>query len=165
VPWIVAQTNPRQEILASAELKKYAYIVYCPLARVTVRHSGKITHRIDPLFSRYLFVADAGQSAAIRRIRHISDVLMAGDRIARVPDAVIDDIRARETNGAVNIDPAPAVRFVPGSAVRVTSGSMDRVRAIYQQHRGSDRAVVLMEVLGARRAVIVDRSNLIPIPV
>ena len=160
MPWIVAQTKPRQEIFAEAELKKYGFGVYCPLARFTVRHAGKINHRVEPLFSRYLFVADSNQSAALRRIRYISDVLMQGDRFARVSDAVIDAIRARETNGAVDIN--PPVRSSPGCSVRVTAGPMEGMMAIYQRQRGEDRAIVLLRVLGERREVAINSCALEP---
>lgn len=158
--WVVAQTKSRHEKFAICELERHGHSVYCPLARITKRHAGKVWQDVEPLFARYLFIVDSNQSAAVRRIRGVTSVIMQGNRFARVPDAVIESIRAREVLGAVPLDIRAPDRFSVNDRVKITKGTLQGLDAVYKARSGEARALVLVKFLGSMRPVPVSIDDL-----
>ena len=78
---------------------------------------------------------------------------MDGDSPAKVPDAVIDEIRSRERNGVVEL-PQPPSDFRPGQQVRIVHGVLARKLAIYSGMKSSERVEILLAMLGAQQRVI-----------
>jgi transcription antitermination factor NusG len=62
------------------------------------------------LFPNYLFVRIELQWHAVRRTIGVASLIMSGDEPAKVADAVIDGIRARERGGYVELDEKPRLR-------------------------------------------------------
>jgi len=106
--WCCAQVEPRRERLASYCLTLAGYEIYQPLLREQRRSHGRKITVTPPLFPGYLFVWvvrgwwDARWSPGVVRL------IMDGLLPARVPDAVINEIRSRERGGFV--EPAEAAR-------------------------------------------------------
>ena len=83
-------------------------------------------------------------------------LVMDGPVPARVPDAVISEIRSRERGGFVELSKPRGL--VPGMKVRVTSGPLrDRIGllALLTPH---DRVLVLLQLLGGEQRVELARS-------
>src|SRR5215472_5875284 len=121
--WCCAQVELRRERLASYTLGLAGYEIYQPLLREQIRsRSGRKIVRTPPLFPGYLFVWvvrgwwDARWSPGVVRL------IMDGLLPARVPDAVINEIRSRERNGLVELPKLHGLR--PGMRVRVISGPL-----------------------------------------
>jgi transcriptional antiterminator RfaH len=118
VYWACAQVEPRRERLASHCLALAGYQLYQPLLREQRRSHGRKIIVTPPLFPGYLFLWvvsgwwNARWAAGVRRL------VMDGQVLARVPDAVIAEIRSRERNGFVEL-PRPR-GLTPGTRVRVT---------------------------------------------
>lgn len=55
--WFVAQTSPRKEAVALANLHNQGFLAYCPRVARTKRHARKFTTVREPLFPGYVFVA------------------------------------------------------------------------------------------------------------
>src|SRR5262245_22437492 len=120
--WACAQVEPRRERLASHCLGLTGYEIYQPLLREQRRSHGRKIAVTLPLFPGYLFV---------RVVRGWWDAAWApgGDRLimdgrvpARVPDAVIGEIRSRERGGFVELPKPHGLK--PGMRVRVVSGPL-----------------------------------------
>src|SRR5215813_8627824 len=118
--WACAQVEPRRERLASYTLALAGYDIYEPRLREQIRsRSGRKIVRTPPLFPGYLFVWvvrgwwDARWSPGVVRL------IMDGLLPARVPDAVISDIRSRERGGFVELPKVHGLK--PGMRVRVVS--------------------------------------------
>jgi transcriptional antiterminator RfaH len=157
--WIVAQTKPRLEQYVSDSLARaQQFETYCPMARVTKRHARQTTCVVEPLFARYLFVRDTGQIATIRRMHGVVSVIMTGDRPARVSDSIVDAIRSRETDGAIDIDVRQM--FSKGEIVRVTKGPYHGMTAIYKHASGTDRACIMISALGSIRKATIANCDL-----
>ena len=75
--------------------------------------------------------------------------VMDGAAPARVPDAVIDDIRAREVPGLVELPKPPLAQF--GDAVRILRGPFEGRLALYCGMKPRARVEVLLSLLGSRQ--------------
>jgi transcription antitermination factor NusG len=89
--WACAQIDARHERLAMRCLSLSGHVVYQPRIKSPRRES-------EPLFANYLFVAVELQWHLIRWSPGVMKLIMAGEQPARVPDAVIDGLHARERN-------------------------------------------------------------------
>ena len=74
------------------------------------------------------------------------------DGPARVPDAVIAEIRSRERNGLVEL-PKPRLDLAPGMRVRAISGPLhDQIRMLGAL-RPHERVLVLLHLFGGEQRV------------
>jgi transcriptional antiterminator RfaH len=80
---------------------------------------------------------------------------MDGATPAKVPGAVIAEIRSREREGAIELPP----KLRPGDRVRVLCGPFRDQLAIYAGMSGRDRVAVLMRLLGGERRILLHRSD------
>ena len=155
--WCCAQVEYRRERLASYCLGLAGYEIYEPRLREQVRsRTGRKIVRTPPLFPGYLFVWvvrgwwDARWSAGVRRL------VMDGEQPARVPDAVIAEIRSRERNGFVELLKPRGLK--PGMRVRVISGPLSEQIGMLAALRPHERVLVLLQLLGGQQRVELARS-------
>lgn len=162
-PWCVLMCKPRREALAEANLINQGYRVYLPRLATQRRRDGKWVDTLEPLFPRYLFVA-AGRVqqgfAAVRSTLGVSDLVRFGGRLAMIPEAVVDALRAREEPGTAAC--ARRSVFQPGSAVRFQGGPFAGLDGIFEMEAGEGRAFILLELLGKLNKVKVGVDWLIP---
>jgi len=76
---------------------------------------------------------------------------MDGEQPARVPDAVIAEIRSRERNALVEL-PRPR-GLAPGMRVQVISGPLRDQIGLLGALRPHERVLVLLQLLGGERPV------------
>ena len=154
--WACAQVEPRRERLASHCLALAGYEIYQPLLREQRRSHGRKIIVTPPLFPGYLFLWvvrgwwDARWAAGVRRL------VMDGVQPARVPDAVISEIRSRERGGFVELPKLRGLR--PGMRVRVTSGLLRDQIGLLAVLRPHERVLVLLHLLGGEQRVELARS-------
>jgi transcriptional antiterminator RfaH len=148
--WTAAQLQPRRERLALHMLAQENFTVYAPKLRERRTIRG---HREDgevPLFPGYCFVSIALQWHAARWCPGVVRLVMDGLQPAKVPDAVIEEIRGRERNGAVEL---PRRLLKPGDRVRLLAGPFRGHLAMYAGMPGSERVAVLLQILGGQQRV------------
>ena len=89
IEWILVYTKSRCEAWCAANLKNQGYEVLAPLARSA--------RGIEPLFARYLFVGyEAGRDTrSVPNTRGVTRIVSFGERPARVPQDVVDEVRSR----------------------------------------------------------------------
>ena len=75
---------------------------------------------------------------------------------AKVPVSVIDDLKSRERNGFVVLQPP---RLTRGERVQVAHGPLKGSIAIYQGMRGRQRVEVLLTLLGAQQRIVLHRKD------
>jgi transcriptional antiterminator RfaH len=88
----------------------------------------------------------------IKRTPGVVRLVAEGGVPARVPDAVIAELRRRERSGLVQL-PEPR-RFSAGDRVRVTYGPLIGLEGLVAGTRPSQRVEVLLGLLGRARAVL-----------
>jgi transcriptional antiterminator RfaH len=76
-------------------------------------------------------------------------IVLDGRAPARVPDAVISELRSREVGGLVMLPDPPALRH--GDAVRVTQGAFTGLSGLYAGQRPHERVLILLALLGGHR--------------
>ena len=97
--WLLLYTKARAESWADVNLRKQGFATLLPRVR---QRDG-----FGPLFPRYVFVgAPAGTDfRPARSTRGVLYVVQCGERPARVPHDVIEDIRARmDEQGVVHLE-------------------------------------------------------------
>ena len=150
--WAAAQLQPRREALAAHCLALAGFTVYTPRLREQRVLRGRRVEVSPPLFPGYAFVLIELQWHAARWTAGVIRLVMDGAVPARVPDAVIDDIRAREVRGLIELPQPPRVR--PGDAVRILRGPFEGKLAIYAGMKPRARVEVLLSLLGSAQRVM-----------
>jgi transcriptional antiterminator RfaH len=113
--WTVAQLQPQRDRLALHCLGLAGFETYQP----RLREYRRERQTVSALFPGYAFVAIELQWHAARWCPGVVRLVMDGLQPARVPDDVIEEIRGRERNGAVEL-PKRVVRY--GDRVKILSG-------------------------------------------
>src|SRR5262249_11745056 len=113
---------------------------------------GRRVEVSPPLFAGYAFVAITLQWHAARWSAGVVRLVMDGAQPARVPDAVIEEIRRREVRGLVELSRPPRAR--PGDAVRILRGPFEGRLAIYAGMKPRARVEVLLALLGSQQRVM-----------
>jgi transcriptional antiterminator RfaH len=152
--WAVVQTESQREPMVRMLLMKARFETYAP--RI------KIRNRIAFLFPAYIFVQIIDQFYPVMWTPHVVRVLMSGERPARVPIAILEDIRKQEKGGFVRI-PSRQTMLKNGDNVRISSGSFAGHLAIFDGMRGSERVSVLLELLGRQVSVELPQKDITPI--
>ena len=128
--WLLLYTKARAESWAEINLRRQGFATLLPRVR---QRDG-----FGPLFPRYVFVgAPAGTDLRpARSTRGVLYVVHCGAKPARVPLAVIDEIRARmDDHGVVALDGAPVVDPLFARRER------ERVRALVKLAQAGFRVV------------------------
>jgi len=82
---------------------------------------------------------------------------MDGEVPARVPDAVISEIKSRERNGFVELPKARGL--TPGMRVKVLRGPLQTQIGLLAALRPHERVLVLLQLLGGQQRVELARSS------
>lgn len=159
--WYAIYCKPRQDARAVLHLLNQGFEAFRPLARLRQRRAHGLQYRVESLFPRYVFIrlADAGQSwAPLRSTRGVSGLVrIGGDRAATVPEALIENLRARMANdGWIDLDSARP--FQPREPVVVVDGAFAGLDAVFECESGTDRVIVLLNLLGASRRVALPKQ-------
>jgi transcriptional antiterminator RfaH len=157
--WTVAQLEPRRERarLALRLLEQERFTVYAPQLRERRIVRGRRVDSESPLFPGYVFVLIQLQWHAARWCPGVRRLVMDGLQPAKVPDAVIEEIRARERKGAIEL---PRRLPKPGDRVRLLAGPFQGHLAIYAGMSGSERVAVLLQILGGQQRVTLARRDI-----
>jgi transcriptional antiterminator RfaH len=160
--WFAVFTKPRQELIALENLQRQQFNCFLPMALNPYQRRTAGQLRIEPLFPRYLFlhaIADQQSLAPVRSTRGVNSLVRFGMEMAEIPEAVIDLIRRRcdPETGLVRLDPA---RVGPGDIVRVFDGPLAGAEGLFEACSGDRRARLLIEILGRKTSVEVDRMML-----
>jgi transcriptional antiterminator RfaH len=160
--WFLLRTKPRQETLAVQNLERQKFRVFLPFYRRNRRRKGSWLESREPLFPGYLFVfLDFARqnTASIRSTRGVADFVRFGIEPRPVPDAVVNALLS--TEATVCHKSAPL--FKPGDQVAVVAGGFSGLQAIFQAEKGSDRVILLFELLGRAVQVALHRDDVVPV--
>jgi transcriptional antiterminator RfaH len=155
--WYVVHTQPHHEGRAEANLRRQGFATYLPRYLRRRRHARRTETVPRPLFPRYLFVAlDLARDRwrAVQSTVGVSHLVVAGEAPAPVPDAVIEEIWAREGSDGFVALGLPA-GIGPGSPVRLIDGIFAEARGVLDRIADDRRVAVLLELLGRQVRVLV----------
>jgi len=159
--WYVIFTKPRGEQKAVTHLEEQGYTTYSPLYRCRKRRGSCMVDLIEPLFPRYLFIRLDKKNdnwAPIRSTPGVHHVVRFGLAPARMPNKFVDSLRENENKkGLQHISP-PTLK--QGDKVRILEGSMAGLEAIFKSSKGSDRAMIMLDILGKMTQVELEAERL-----
>jgi transcriptional antiterminator RfaH len=147
VDWLVARTEPQREQTARRFLELRGFSVYVPRIRERHTKGGRRIERLRPLFPSYaLVVLENGRWWDVRWCVGVAGVIMNGDGPARLSDRIVEGIRGRERNGAVELPQRDGLKI--GDRVRVTAGAMCGLEGLVDGLRAHERVAILLQTLG-----------------
>jgi transcriptional antiterminator RfaH len=156
--WACARLEPHRERLALHCLGLAGYATYLPRIRERrVSHGRRIEVR-PPLFPGYCFFVVEAQWHTARWSVGVIGLIMDGLRPARVPDAVIHEIRGREVAGLIELAPPPGLRR--GAPVRILRGPFTGHLAIYANMKPRERVEILLRLLGGEQRVTLTKKDI-----
>jgi transcriptional antiterminator RfaH len=160
--WYVVHTHPQGEKRAEFNLLRQGFNAYFPRYLHKRRHARRVDIVTRPLFPRYLFVAlDLGRDRwrAIQSTFGVSNLVSAGDTPLAIPDAVVEEIRAREgEDGLVTLGLPAGLKS--GSPVKLTDGIFAEYRGVIDRIADDRRVAVLIELLGREVRVFVPAASI-----
>jgi transcriptional antiterminator RfaH len=133
------------------------FTVYAPKLRERRTIRGRREDSEVPLFPGYAFVAIELQWHAARWCPGVIRLVMDGLRPAKVSDAVIEEIRSRERNGAVEL---PKRRLQYGDRVKILAGPFRGHLAMYAGMSTHERVAVLLQILGGQQRVTIAEEDI-----
>ena len=134
------------------------YQTYYPRLRDRrIRHGRRVELR-PALFPGYAFIAVELQWHAARWTAGVINLIMDGVGPARVPDAVIAEIRRREVDGLIELAPPPPLRR--GARVRILYGPFTGQLAIFADMKSRERVEILLQLLGAEQRVTLSQKDI-----
>lgn len=153
--WHVLCSKPRSEAVAALHLRRQGFEVFLPrLRRSRPGPHGMVT-RIEPLFPRYLFLraaVDAPAWSAVRSTRGVQGLVRFGERLARMPQSLMQSL-LEVRQGADDLIELPPLPLRPGGRVRVQDGPLAGLQGLCLERSGTQRVRILIELIGAQRAI------------
>ena len=146
--WYLVYTKRTQERVAYDNLSRQGYTVYLPRYKQTVRRESTPYQRETALFPRYLFVhlsTERDNWGPIRSTLGVSHVVKFGDSFASVPDELIEAMHRLEDETGLHA--APKRRVKQGDRVLIESGPFSGYEAVFQEEKGADRVILLMDII------------------
>jgi transcriptional antiterminator RfaH len=162
--WSAAQLEPNRTRPALHLLELHGYETYCPRIRERRVIRQRVVDAQRELFVGYCFVLIvAGRWWDARWCPGVVRIVLAGERPAVVPDAVIAEIKARERNGLIELPRPPGLKR--GDAVRVSHGPLQGLRGLYEGMKPRERVAVLLQILGDQQRVELAAAAIEPVEV
>jgi transcriptional antiterminator RfaH len=153
--WSACRLQPNRTALALHVLSLRGFETYCPRLRERRMVRDRRVEVLLPLFPGYTFLRVVAGWWQARWTPGTCGLVMDGGTPAKVPDAVIAEIKSRERKGAIELPP----KLRSGDRVRVLRGPFRDHLAIYAGMSGRDRVAVLLRLLGGERQVLLHRSD------
>jgi transcriptional antiterminator RfaH len=144
--WAAAQLQPQRDALALHFLRQAGFETYAPRLRERRTVQGRKVIKTPLLFPGYAFVWIELQWSQARWAPGVVRLVMDGSAPARVPDAVIAEIRSRENGGLIELPKPSPARL--GDAMRILRGPFEGRLAIYAGMKPRARVEVLLGLLG-----------------
>ena len=155
--WYAIRTKPRQESIALENLLRQDFETYLPMIELRKRRRNKWVAVIEPLFPCYAFVhVDPAQRdiAPIRSTLGVTGMVRFGATLTPIPDHVIEFLKKTEDD-ATGHHRTDKPLFKKGEKVEIMEGPFAGLAGVYQLEKGSDRAMILIELLGRQNKVTV----------
>ena len=166
--WYLIHSKPAQEARAAQNLEQQGYTVFLPWCEIARIRRGKLAHRIEPLFARYLFIELDDVTSnwyPIRSTRGVHALVRFGvnaDPVA-VPDDLIQTLKALQESGSSDGKPAIAL-FEPNQTLAITSGPFTGLSGLFQKlivsADGDARALLLVDILGKPQGLSIALAQL-----
>lgn len=164
--WFVVSTRPRQEQVALVNLERQGYCAYLPRLTTKKRRRGQWQSVCEPLFPGYLFVQLAlGQDniAPIRSTFGARDLVRFGKHTPSLDSSLIDWFRQQEQQQGSALPDTAAGLFKRGVPVAILNGPFAGLPAVYEMPTSTERALLLITMLGRQASLECHLNDISPI--
>lgn len=158
--WIVLATHPHREDVAIENLNRQKYEAYCPMIVKRIRHARQAYDAKRPLFPGYVFVerpTDRGLWRPLLSTFGVRSVICTGEVPCLLPSGFVENLKAREINGAIQ---KPELPFRAGQAVSINGGPFEGLVGQILEVRESDRVLLLLNLLNQQTRVHIETNML-----
>lgn len=146
--WYVIQCKGGESFRAAEHLGNQGYDVFHPVLEVQKKRRGRLEWVTEPLFPYYLFIRLDRLDSNWRPIRSTRGVLRLVTFGFELPMPVDDAlIEALCRHGDDSRDATANLYFHAGDSVEITQGPFKDLQAVFDSHRGEERAIVLLNML------------------
>lgn len=157
--WYVAMTLAHKERVAAPQLRNQGYRSFVPLQLVTRRHARQFRTELAPVFPRYLFVildVERDRWRSVNGTIGVRHLITDGERPTPVVPGVVETLLE-------SCDPRGALVFqgeqmTAGETVRLSAGPLAGSLGVLQGLDGAGRVQLLLDLLGGRVKVTVERE-------
>jgi transcriptional antiterminator RfaH len=156
--WCACRLQLHREALALHCLGLNGYETYYPRLRERRIRFGRTIENRPPLFPGYAFVLIQLQWHTARWAPGTLGLIMDGAGPAKVPDAVIEEIRSRERDGLIDLPKPPPLRR--DARVRILRGPFTGHLAIFADMRPRQRVEILLQLLGGEQRVTLAKKDI-----
>ena len=157
--WYLVRTKPNREHYVREQLAHIVPKVFLPMLKRPVSRLHRRSPSTVPLFPQYIFVRLylATHYFEIRYLPGVTGFVSTGCSPLEVSEDIVDSIRARCTDGVVQLYPMP---FRCGDHVRMVEGPFRDFEAIFEGYlSGTKRVAILMKSIeGCGVRVVADAS-------
>lgn len=156
--WYLIQTKPRQEARAEEHLQRQSFECYRPLKSAELKKRSTRSGSEEELFPGYLFIRmDQVHDNwyPIRSTRGVARIVTFGGHPVPVQDELIEQIRQRLSAAP------PKAEFKRGEHVLIKAGELCDIEAIFLASDGTERAVILLNLLQREQKVVLPISSLL----
>jgi transcriptional antiterminator RfaH len=162
--WYLIHTKPAAEMTAAINLQRQGYGIYYPRLLQTARIRGRRVSRVAPLFPRYLFLSlELGDQALtpVRSTVGVAAIVRFGYAYAAVPTGVVTGLQSR-SDPLTGLHSLRQAQYERGMAVTIVGGAFDGLEGIFNRCCGSDRVIVLLQLLGREAPVRIPAEFVLP---
>jgi transcription antitermination factor NusG len=160
--WHVVHTLPFAEKRAQAQLENQGFRSFLPKRPKTIRHARKLSTVIAPFFPRYMFVVldlNRDRWRSVNGTFGVSSLVMSGELPCPVPRGIVESMIAlADTDGLLDLRADLKV----GAPVRLAAGPFAEQLAVLDRMDDSGRIRVLLDMLGRKVPVFLDRVHALP---
>lgn len=161
--WIAVNTHAHKELLASANLLRQSFTVYCPMQRKQIRHARRVSQVLRPFFPGYIFTRIGSRGVSVLYSTYgVRGIVGPPGRPGTLSDDFIAALRAREVQGAIALPTQP---YRIGQSVKLTGGAFDGFVAKIVEMDEKQRLTVLMNLLNQQVRVRIDENGVLPLKV
>nr|WP_298248975.1 transcription/translation regulatory transformer protein RfaH [uncultured Halomonas sp.] len=157
--WYVIQCKGGESFRATENLVNQDYEVFHPVLEVQKKRRGKLTWVTEPLFPSYLFIRLdrlVSNWRPIRSTRGVLRLVSFGDTPIAVDSALVATLRDKGSER----DQDANLYFQAGETVQITEGPFKELQAVFESHKGEERAIVLLNMLHRQQRLVMPVSRL-----
>ncbi|MGQ7247049.1 transcription/translation regulatory transformer protein RfaH [Halomonas sp. V046] len=159
--WYVIQCKGGESFRAAEHLGNQGYDLFHPVLEVQKKRRGKLEWVQEPLFPYYLFLRLDQVESNWRPIRSTRGVLKIVTFGLAMPVPVSDElIELLRRHGTSEPDAPGQLYFRAGESVEITEGPFKDLKAVFESHKGEERAIVLLNMLHRQQRLEMPVSRL-----
>ena len=159
--WFLLQTKSKQEVRAVENLERQGVNSFCPMIRVEKILRGSRVIKQEALFPGYLFVnfnQESVSSITVRSTRGVSRFVTCAGAPVNVPETLIDQLMRRSD---LTDDEVVSVLPKEGDSLQIIEGPFRGLNAVFSQSDGTQRAIVLINMLNQQVSASLPFSSLV----